>query len=134
MKTDFGAIREELQKLTDVDYLKKELSRAAKEIRNFDVDKMNVSPQAKAKLHKLEKRFKEVVKKLRVMEKQVDAEVNKFVVILKKTRAEAETRLREFTGASKKSSSKKSSSKKASKKTAAKKTAKKTTRKVAKKK
>lgn len=127
MKTDFGAIREELQKLTDVDYLKKELSRAAKEIRNFDVEKMNVSPEAKAKLRTLEKRFKEVVKKLRVMEKQVDAEVNKFVVILKKTRDEAETRLREFTGAS---SSGKGSKKKASKKSAAKKT----TRKAAKKK
>ncbi len=128
MKTDFGAIREELQKLTDVDYLKKELSRAAKEIRNFDVDKMNVSPEAKAKLHKLEKRFKEVVKKLRVMEKQVDAEVNKYILILKKTRDEAETRLREFTGASA-GSKKKSSKKKATKKTAAKKTVRKAAKK-----
>lgn len=117
MKTDFGAIREELQKLTDVEYLKKELSRAAKEIRNFDIEKMNVSPEAKAKLRTLEKRFKEAVKKLRVMEKQVDAEVNKFVVILKKTRDEAETRLREFTGGAR-TSSKKASKKKATKKTA----------------
>lgn len=89
MKTDFGAIREELQKLTDVEYLKKELSRAAKEIRNFDIDKMNVSPEAKAKLHKLEQRFKEAVKKLRILEKQVDAEVNKYIVILKKFRGKA---------------------------------------------
>lgn len=103
MKTDFGAIREELQKLTDVEYLKKELSRAANEIRNFDVDKMNLSPEAKAKLRTLEKRFKEVVKKLRVMEKQVDAEVNKFVSILKKFRSP---------------SAAKTSKKKASKKTA----------------
>lgn len=103
MKTDFGAIREELQKLTDVEYLKKELSRAANEIRNFDVDKMNLSPEAKAKLRTLEKRFKEVVKKLRIMEKQVDAEVNKFVSILKKFRSPSAT---------------KTSKKKASKKTA----------------
>ena len=110
MKTDFGAIREELQKLTDVEYLKKELSRAAKEIRNFDIDTLNVSPEAKAKLRTLEKRFKEAVKKLRVMEKQVDAEV-------KKTRDEAESRLREFTGSSS-STGKKTSKKKATKKTA----------------
>ncbi len=126
MKTDFGAIRDELQKLTDVDYLKKELSRAANEIRNFDVDKMNVSPEAKAKLHRLEKRFKEVVKKLRVMEKQMDKEVSKFVAILKKTRSEAESRIRDFTGASRSASGTK---KKASKKSAVKKT----TRKAAKK-
>ncbi len=111
MKTDFGAIREELQKLTDVEYLKKELSRAAKEIRNFDIDKMNVSPEAKAKLHKLEQRFKEAVKKLRVMEKQVDAEVNKYIQILKKFRGTAAT----------KTSKKKASVKKAVRKAAKKK-------------
>ncbi len=110
MKTDFGAIREELQKLTDVEYLKKELSRAAKEIRNFDIDKMNVSPEAKAKLHKLEKRFKEAVKKLRVMEKQVDAEVNKYIVILKKFRAKTAAKT------SKKKATKKTTRKAAKKK------------------
>lgn len=125
MKTDFGAIREELQKLTDVEYLKKELSRAANEIRKFDVDKLNLSPEAKSKLRKVEKRFHEVVDRLRVMEKQVDSEVNKIIVILKKTRKDAESRFRVFAKsgrtATKKTSSKKATRKKATKKTSRKK-------------
>jgi hypothetical protein len=119
MKTDFSAIKEELQKLTDVEYLKKELSRAAKEIKNFDVDKLNLSPEAKAKLKTLEARFNELVDRLRVLEKQVDTEVHKFMVILKKTKADAEARFHAFTnGAGGKKSKKKAGKKKASRKKA----------------
>lgn len=116
MKADFNSIREELQKLTDVEYLKKELSRAANEIKNFDVEKLNLSPENKAKLKTLEKRFNEIVKRVRALEKQIEPEVNKLVAMIKKHGKEAEAKIREYTAARKAGSSKKKSKKKKAKK------------------
>lgn len=106
MKADLNSIRAELSKLTDLDYLKKEINRLAKEIRNYDIDTLPLSPQAKSRLHQLEKRFDELRSRLNQLQKQMDTEVNKFMTIVKKTRADAERRLAKA-GLTKKTSKKK---------------------------
>lgn len=111
MKADLNSIRAELAKLTDLDYLKKEINKVAKEIRNFDIDHLPLSPQAKDRLHQLEKRFDELRSRLTQLQKQMDTEVNKFMAIVKKTRAEAESRLQKV-GLTKKKKKKKSGTRK----------------------
>ncbi len=83
MKTDFNSIRKELEKLTDVDYLKKELARVKEEIKNFDVN-VHLTPQAKAKLRGLEQSFDELRKRVSKFQKQVDSEIVKFASIIRK--------------------------------------------------
>lgn len=112
-------VKEELVKLTDVDYLKKELHRLANEIKNYDLN-THLTPQAKAKLKTLEKRFQDVRRGVIRAEKQIGAEVNKLVVILRKASAETQAKVsamgigKKTAKKARKKSSKKTSSKKAS--------------------
>lgn len=109
-------VKEELAKLTDVEYLKKELHRLANEIKNYDLN-THLTPQAKAKLKTLEKRFQEIRKAVIRAEKQIGLEVNKLVVILRKASAETQAKVSSIRLGNKKKSQRKASSKKASKKT-----------------
>ncbi len=109
-------VKEELAKLTDVEYLKKELHRLANEIKNYDLN-THLTPQAKAKLKTLEKRFQEIRKAVIRAEKQIGLEVNKLVVILRKASAETQAKVSSIRLGKKKKSQRKASSKKASKKT-----------------
>jgi ATP-dependent protease HslVU (ClpYQ) ATPase subunit len=96
VKTDLRSIKAELLKLTDVEYLKKELNRLAAEIRKFDVHNIKLTPQAKQRLKSLEKRFAKIVKVLADAQKQMDGEVHKLMAILQKTKHEAEVKLKPF--------------------------------------
>ena len=107
-------VKEELVKLTDVEYLKKELHRLANEIKNYDLN-THLTPQAKTKLKTLEKRFQEIRKAVIRAEKQIGVEVNKLVVILRKASAETQAKVSSMRLGGKKKSRKKAS-KKASKK------------------
>ena len=84
MKTDLNSLKDELKKLTDLDYLKKELGQIASDLKKFDFP-MKLTPQAKARLRTLEKRFGEVKKRVQILQKQVDGEVNKFISALRRT-------------------------------------------------
>lgn len=125
MKKDlnFTQIKSELLKLTDVDYLKKELQRLANEIKEYKLD-VALTPQAKSKLKSLEKRFHDVRKALIKAEKQISTEVNKFVTLLRKTSAQTQAKMVAIR------LGKKTSGKKATKKVAKKTTRKKSTRKA----
>lgn len=83
MKTDLNSIKSELRKLTDLDYLKKELGQITSEIKNFDL-RVKVSPQARGRLKQLEKRFQQIRKSMVALQKQVDGEVNKLIKALRK--------------------------------------------------
>lgn len=89
MKADFSlssarikALKTELAKLTDVDYLKKELSKIAAEVKGFDVH-LSLSPHAKRRLRMLESKFRELKIRLAALQKHVDKEVNKIASILR---------------------------------------------------
>lgn len=71
MKTDFKSLKKELNKLTDIDYLKKEINRVANDVKSFDVQS-RLSPEAKERMAKLEKRFEVLIAKLQQLQKQVD--------------------------------------------------------------
>ena len=114
MKTELNLkkVKEELIKLTDVEYLKKELGRLANEIKNYDLN-THLTPQAKAKLKTLEKRFQEIRKAVIRAEKQIGSEVNKLVVILRKASAETQAKVSSMGIGKKKKPQRKASSKKA---------------------
>ena len=119
MKTDLNLkkVKDELIKLTDVDYLKKELHRLANEIKAYDLNS-HLTPQAKARLKTLEKRFQDIRKGVVKAEKQIGTEVSKLLVILRKASAKTQAKVSSMGLGSKKKSRKKASSKKAGKKVA----------------
>lgn len=120
---NLNKIKSELAKLTDVELLKKELHRISSEVRNYDVQ-ANLSPKAKSRIKSLEKRFTDVLKKVTVVQKQVDVEINKIVHTLRVAKTEAEKKLKSVSIG--KSTSKKSA-KKTTKKAGTRKATKKTT-------
>jgi Skp family chaperone for outer membrane proteins len=81
---DLNTLKKELTRLADVDMLKKELSRLAGEIKDFDVH-VALSPQAKSRLTKLEKRFRELMKRLARLQKEVDRSLAKFVKLVRRS-------------------------------------------------
>ncbi|MCM2281966.1 MAG: hypothetical protein NDI61_08990 [Bdellovibrionaceae bacterium] len=82
MKTDLNSIKTELQRLTDLDYLKKELGQIKADIKKFDI-RIKMSPQAKSRLKQLESRFHDIRNKMTALQKQVDSEVNKLIQTLR---------------------------------------------------
>ncbi len=82
MKTDLNSIKAELRKLTDLNYLKKELGQITVDIKNFDL-RVKMSPQARARMKQLESRFQVIRKKMTALQKQVDSEVNKLIRTLR---------------------------------------------------
>jgi hypothetical protein len=85
MKTDLNAIKNDLRKLTDLNYLKKELGNIKVDIQNFNLQ-VKLSPPAKARLKRVEKRFQDLRNRMVGLQKQVDGEVNKFMQVLRKTK------------------------------------------------
>ncbi len=114
MKADLNSIKRELSKLTDVEYLKKEIAKIAIEIRNYE-SSVKLSPQAKTRLKQLEGHFKDLRTRLTALEKQAESEIGKIIVLLRKAKADAEKRLRDA-GIVKAAKRRKSGSKKTSKK------------------
>jgi hypothetical protein len=108
-------VKDELIKLTDVDYLKKELARLTTEIKNYDLE-AHLTPQANMRLKKLEKRFQEIRKSVIRAEKQIGSEVNKLLVILRKASAETQAKVKAMGMGQNKSKTRKKTIKKASKK------------------
>jgi hypothetical protein len=109
MKPDLQAIKRELSKLTDVEYLKKEITKIANEIRKFDPE-VHLSPQAKERMKMLEKSFNDLRTRLMALEKQAETEVNRIIETLRKLKdtATAKKKSRKKTSAKKASSKKRS--------------------------
>lgn len=91
MKTDLNslkAIKSELKRLADVDTLKKELNRLATDIKNFDLSQ-SLTPQAKARVEKLEKRFKQLKASLQDLQTKADAAFDKFAALVGRSKKTA---------------------------------------------
>lgn len=86
MKTDLNSIKTELKRLADVDYLKKELNRLAKDIKNFDLSQ-SLTPKAKARVEKLEKRFNNLKTSLQDIQSKADATFAKFAKLVRGTKS-----------------------------------------------
>ncbi|RYZ66640.1 MAG: hypothetical protein EOP05_18825 [Proteobacteria bacterium] len=90
MKTDLNSIKTELKRLADVDYLKKELNRLAKEVKNFDLSQ-SLTPQAKARVDKLEKRFRALKSSLQDIQSKADATFEKFAKLVRGSKASSQS-------------------------------------------
>jgi predicted RNase H-like nuclease (RuvC/YqgF family) len=108
------ALKNDLAKLTDVEYLRKELARIAEEIKGFDMH-LALSPQAKRRLRALESRFRQLKAAIARLQRQVDQEINKFASILRRSVGMA--------GGAKKTARKAKTTRRAAKKTTRKKAA-----------
>ena len=85
---DLNSLKKELKRLADVNVLKKELGRLASEIKRFDVN-IHLTPQAKSRLARLEKRFREVVRAVGELQKDVDSSFAKFAKLVRSGRSSA---------------------------------------------
>jgi hypothetical protein len=120
MKTDLNSLKRELSRLTDTRYLKKEIGRITNELKSFDMG-LNLNSQARSRLDQLEKRFRELLKSLTDLQKQVDVNLEKMMSMVRRSNPGAKKTTRKQSTAARKKTKKKSS--------ATRKPAKKTTRK-----
>jgi hypothetical protein len=110
MKTDLNSLKKELKRLADTPYIKKELHRLAGEIKKFDLS-ASLTPQARQRLTRLERRFREVLKRLAEIQKEVDSSFESFVKLVRKNRGTSSA----ARGSAKKKTSKKKATRKAGK-------------------
>ncbi len=127
MKTDLNSLKKELGRLTDINYLKKEINRVAGEVKKFDVH-INLTPQAKGRVEKLERRFRDLLKTLAELQQQVDENLDKVMALVRGGKSGKSTTARAST---KKAKTSKKSAGRPARKSAAK-TSKKTAKKAAK--
>ncbi len=77
-QVNWKKIRNEFQRLTDVDKLKVEVTRIGKELRKFDFHTV-LSPAAQAKVKKFEKRYTELMRTIHQAQRQMDREFNRIL-------------------------------------------------------
>lgn len=78
-------IRNEFQRLTDVDQLKSEVHRIGNELRSFDFHTV-LSPSAQARVKSFERRYAELMRTMQQAQRQVDREFNKILRQIKTQR------------------------------------------------
>ncbi len=78
-------IRNEFQRLTDVDQLKTEVHRIGNELRKFDFHTV-LSPSAQARVKSFERRYAELMRTMQQAQRQVDREFNKILRQIKTQR------------------------------------------------
>ena len=80
MTTQFnwGKLRQELQRLTDVDTLKSEVQRIGTEISRFDFQAV-LSPSAQARVKQFEKQYADLMRTIHQAQRQLDREVNRIL-------------------------------------------------------
>jgi hypothetical protein len=110
MKAGLNSIKRELLRLADLDTLKKELKRVATEIKNHEVH-INLTPSAARRLEVLEQRFRDLLKRVSELQKQVEGNFEKFVRLVKKSTARKGKKSQRSAGKTSKKAAKKSSSK-----------------------
>jgi hypothetical protein len=123
MKTDLNSLKKELSRLTDTRYLKKEIGRITNELKSFDMG-LNLNSQARIRLDQLEKRFRELLKSLADLQKQVDVNLEKVMNMVRRSNPSTKKTTRKQSTAARKKTKKKSSATRSPRKPA-----KKTTRK-----
>jgi hypothetical protein len=82
-------IRNEINRLTDVDKLKDEVHRIGTEIRKFDFHTV-LSPSAQQKMKKFEKRYSHLMRSISKAQRQMDREINRVLRQIKVHRADVD--------------------------------------------
>lgn len=77
-QVNWQKIRNEFQRLTDIDELKTEVQRIRKELAKFDFQSV-LSPAASAKVKAFEKRYTVLMRTISQAQRQVDREVNRIM-------------------------------------------------------
>ena len=91
-QVNWSKLKAELNKITDIDRLKSEVSRIGKELRKFDIN-VHLSPTARERLKAVESKYQEISKTLNRTQRQVDREFNRVLRNLKTQRSKAEKSL-----------------------------------------
>ena len=86
-QVNWQKIRDEFQRLTDVEQLKSEVHRIGHELRKFDLQKV-LSPAAQDRVKHFEKRYAELVRTLTKAQTQVDREFNRLMKQIKDHRSD----------------------------------------------
>ena len=89
---NINKVKEEIQKLSNLEYVKSELKRLTEEIRQFDVQK-RLSPTARKRLRGLESRYENWMRSLSKAQKQLDREFSKALRNIKKTHTQVQKRI-----------------------------------------
>lgn len=100
-QVNWSKVMAELNKITDVDRLKREVQRLGNEIRKFDIN-AHLSPTARERLKAVESKYHEVSKTLNRTQRQVDREFNRVLRNLKVQRDKAEKSFEDVKAAAKK--------------------------------
>lgn len=86
-QVNWQRIRNEFQRLTDVETLKDEVQRIGTEIRRFDLQSV-LSPAAQTKVKQLEKRYSELLRTIHQAQRQMDREFNRILRNIKVHRSD----------------------------------------------
>ena len=86
-QVNWKKIRNELQRLADVDKLKSEVQRIGTEIRKFDFHTV-LSPSAQTKVKNFEKRYAELMRTIHQAQRQMDREFNRILRQIKAHRSD----------------------------------------------
>jgi hypothetical protein len=86
-QVNWKKIRNEFQRLADVDKLKSEVTRIGSEIRKFDFHKV-LSPAAATKVKNFEKRYSELMKTIHQAQRQMDREFSRILRQIKVHRSD----------------------------------------------
>ena len=81
---NLNKIVQELSQWSDLKHLKKEAQKLSQEIANFDIHS-HLNPNARQKIKRLEKRYKELMKSIAQAQKQFDRDFNRTLRYLTKT-------------------------------------------------
>lgn len=77
-QVNWKKIRNELQRLTDVEKLKTEVHRIGQELRKFDFHSV-LSPAAQTKVKTFEKRYADLMRTIHQAQRQMDREFNRIL-------------------------------------------------------
>jgi hypothetical protein len=88
-QVNWKKIRNEFQRLTDVEQLKAEVHRIGSEIRKFDYHSV-LSPSAQSKVKTFEKRYSNLMRTIGQAQRQVDREFNRILRQIKTYRSDVE--------------------------------------------
>lgn len=92
MNLDWNKIREEINRLSDLNVLKSEIYKVRDEVKNFDYHTL-LSPTAKKRVRDFENRYNKLMKTVGSAQRQLDREFNKLLRQVKKHRDTAEHRI-----------------------------------------
>jgi hypothetical protein len=92
LNLDWNKIRQEINRLSDINVIKSEVHKVRDEIKNFDYQSY-LSPTAKKRVKDVEKRYNKLMKTVGSAQRQLDREFNKLIRQIQTHRDTAQSRI-----------------------------------------